>query len=144
MALNEKQIEVFLKEPNVAVIATVTPDGSPHAVPTWYQYEEGDIVLHMGPQSRRYANLQHNNRVVICVDTRMPPYKAVIVEGRAHMEEGAYEGTNSERMRRMAVHYLGEIAGNRYADSIEGQQMVTARVSPQRVTSWDYGRRDDP
>jgi len=42
MALSEKQIEAFLKEPNVAVVATVRPDGSPHAVPTWYQYEEGD------------------------------------------------------------------------------------------------------
>ena len=60
------------------------------------------------------------------------------------MEEGTYEGTNSERMRKMAVHYLGEVAGNRYADSIEGQRVVIARVTPQRVTSWDYGQRDDP
>jgi hypothetical protein len=144
MALSGKEIEAFLKEPNVAVIATVRPDGSPHAVPTWYEYEDGDIVLHMGPQSRRYANLQHNDRVVVCVDTRIPPYKAVIIEGRVRMEEAAYEGTNSERMRRMAVHYLGEVAGNRYADSIDGQRMVIARVSPQQVTSWDYGRGDDP
>lgn len=143
MALSEEEIETFLKEPNVAVIATVRPDGSPHVVPTWYEYEDGDIVLHMGPESLRHGNLQHNNRVCICIDTRTPPYKAVIIEGRARLEEGKYEDTTSERMRRMAVHYLGEGAGKRYADSIEWQRTVIARVSPQRVVSWDYGRRTD-
>jgi PPOX class probable F420-dependent enzyme len=144
MALSDKEIRTFLKEPNIAVIATVKPDGSPHAVPTWYEYEEGDIVLHMGPKSLRYGNLQLNDRVALCIDTRMPPYKAVIINGRARMEEGTYRGKNGERMRKMAVHYLGEAAGNRYADSIEGQRTVIARVTPQQVTSWDYGQRDDP
>jgi len=144
MPLSKKEIEAFLKGPNIAVVATVTPDGSPHAVPTWYEYDEGDIVLHMGPNSRRYGNMKRNDRVTVCIDARMPPYKAVIIKGRARMEEAAYQGTHAERMRRMAVHYLGEVAGNQYADSIEGQPTVIARVTPGRVTSWDYGRRDDP
>lgn len=144
MPMSKEEIEAFLKEPNIAVVATVTPDGAPHAVPSWYEYDEGDIVLHMGPNARRYGNLKRNDRVTVCIDTRTPPYKAVIIEGRARMEEGRYEGDISTRMRRMAIHYLGETAGNLYADSIEWQQTVIARVTPRRVTSWDYGRRDDP
>ena len=60
------------------------------------------------------------------------------------MEEAAYVGKHAEGMRRTAVRYLGEIAGNGYAASIEGQPTVIARVTPSHVTSWDYGRRDDP
>jgi PPOX class probable F420-dependent enzyme len=144
MPLNKEEIEAFLKEPNIAVVATVTPDGTPHAVPTWYEYDEGEIVLHMGLGSRRYGNMKRNDNVTVCIDTRTPPYRAVIIEGRARMKEAAYQGTHAERMRRMAVRYLGDAAGNRYADSIEGQRTVIARVAPSRVTSWDYGRRDDP
>jgi len=144
MPLSKEEIEAFLKGPNVAVVATVTPNGSPHAVPTWYDYEGGEIVLHMGPSSRRYGNMKRNNRVTVCVDTRKAPYKAVVIEGHARMEESTYEGANGERMRRTAIRYLGEAAGNLYADSIKGQPVVIARVTPDRVTSWDYGRSDDP
>ena len=144
MPLSKEEIETFLKEPNIAVIATVAPDGAPHLVPTWYEYDGGEVVLHMGPNSRRYGNMKHNDRVAICVDTRIPPYKAVILEGRARVEEVGYQGSNAERMRRMAVHYLGEVAGNRYADSMEGLPTVVARVTPRHIASWDYGRRDDP
>ena len=35
----------YLKQPNVAVLATVSPSGAPHAVPIWYLYEDGDFVM---------------------------------------------------------------------------------------------------
>jgi PPOX class probable F420-dependent enzyme len=135
MPLSKEQAEAFLREPHIAVLATVRPDGRPHVVPTWYEYDNGEVVLHMSAASVRYGNIQHNNRVALCMDTRTPPYKAVIVEGSAGMEEG----TDDERTRRMAVHYLGEARGNRYADSLRGASVVIARVKPDRFISWDYG-----
>ncbi len=143
MSLGKEEIEAFLREPNVAVIATVTPDGSPHAVPTWYEYDNGEIVLHMGAGSRRYGNIKRNSRVVVCIDTRTPPYKAAIIEGRARTEE-TKPGAEDERTRRMAVHYLGEAVGNRYADAMKGQSPIVAHVSPERILSWDYSRGDNP
>jgi hypothetical protein len=53
-------------------------------------------------------------------------------------------GTDEERSRRMAVAYLGENVGNRYADSLRGESLVVVRVKPERVISWDYGRGDNP
>ena len=140
MPLSKEEIEAFLRQPNVAVVATVGPDGQPHAVPSWYEYDDGQIVLHMGLRSRRYRNLRHNDRVSICVDTKTAPYRAVVAYGRARLEEG----TDDERSRRMAVAYLGEALGNRYADMVRGERLVIVRVRPERIVSWDYGRGDRP
>jgi len=140
MPLSKDEIEAFLRRPNVAVVATVGPDGGPHAVPTWYEYDGGQIVLHMGLRSRKYRNLRHNDRVSICVDTKTAPYQAVVVYGRASLEVGADE----VRLRRMAVAYLGDTVGNLYADTVSGEEIVIARVRPERIVSWDYGRGDRP
>lgn len=140
MPLTEAEIEQFLSQPNIAVVATVEADGRPHVVPTWYDYDGREIVLHMSQRSRRYRNMRGNDRVAICVDTRTPPYAAVVVHGRARTEVG----TDDERSRRMAIHYLGEKAGAGYADSIRGSQMAIAHVVPEKIVSWDYGRGDNP
>ena len=140
MPLTQEEIDEFLRGPNVAVVATVDPDGQPHIVPTWYLYEDGEIVLHTGLNSRKYRNLRQNARLTVCVDTKTAPYKAVVIYGRAKMEIR----TDEEGTRRMAVAYLGEKLGNRYADSLRGQRLVVVRVKPDRVISWDYGRGDRP
>jgi len=140
MPLTQQEIEQFLRSPNIAIMATVRPDGQPHAVPTWYDYQNGEIVLHMGLRSRRYRNLARNDRVTLCIDTRTPPYKAVVIQGRAVIEVG----TDDDCSRRMALAYLGKEVGTRYADGIRGSRMVIARVKPEKVISWDYGRGDNP
>jgi PPOX class probable F420-dependent enzyme len=140
MPLTREEIDEFLRAPNVAVVATVDPDGQPHAVPTWYLYEDGEIVFHTGLRSRKYRNLRRNPRVTLCVDVKMAPYRAVVLYGRATIEVRSDE----ERTRRMAVAYLGEEIGSRYADSLRGERLVVVRVRPERVISWDYGRGDSP
>lgn len=140
MPLSREEIDELLRGPNIAVVATVDPDGQPHAVPTWYLHEDGEVVFHTGVRSRKYRNLRRNSRVTLCVDVKTPPYRAVVLYGRATTEVRADE----ERSRRMAVAYLGEKAGNRYADSLRGEPLVVVRVKPERVISWDYGRGDNP
>ena len=41
------EVEAFLARPNPAVVATLRPDGSPHTVPTWYDWEDGRALLNM-------------------------------------------------------------------------------------------------
>jgi nitroimidazol reductase NimA-like FMN-containing flavoprotein (pyridoxamine 5'-phosphate oxidase superfamily) len=88
----------------------------------------------------RVRNLRQNDRVSICVDTKTAPYQAVVVYGRASLEVGA----DNERLRRMAVAYLGDAVGNLYADTVSGEETVIVRVRPERIVSWDYGRGDRP
>lgn len=140
MPLTPEEIDEFLSRPNVAVIATMDPDGQPHAVPIWYEWTSGEIVVHTGLRSRKYRNLRRNPRVTLCIDEKTPPYRAVVLYGRAEITVG----TDDERTRRLAVAYLGTQSGSAYADSLRGQRMVIVRVKPERIISWDYGKGDNP
>jgi len=140
LPFTQDELDAFLSETRVAVVVTIDPDGQPHAVPTWFEYDNGEIVFHTGLESRKYRNLQRDPRVTFCVDDRTPPYKAVVVKGRVAMEVR----TDEERTRRMAVRYLGERLGNRYADGLRGAVVVVARVLPERIISWDYSKGDNP
>jgi PPOX class probable F420-dependent enzyme len=140
MPLSPDEVDEFLRQPIVAVMATVGPDGAPHAVPTWFDYEDGEIVLHMGSGSRRYRNLQGNSGLTLVVDTKTPPYKVVVAQGRVCLDVG----TDDDRAVRMAVRYLSEEIGRAYAKGVVGTEMVIARLRPDKIVSWDYGRGDRP
>ncbi|MFZ0888641.1 MAG: TIGR03618 family F420-dependent PPOX class oxidoreductase [Candidatus Binataceae bacterium] len=136
MPMREEEIEKLLAKPNVAVVAVTAPDGAPHAVPTWYEYQGGEIVFHTAKSAFKYRCLAHDPRITLCVDTRKPPYKAVILKGRVRMEERL----DDERTERMAIAYLGEKDGRAYANSLKGEKVVVVRFRPTRVISWDYGQ----
>jgi PPOX class probable F420-dependent enzyme len=138
--LSSEELEEFLLRPNVAVVATMDPDGQPHAVPTWYEWSDGEIVFHTGLRTRKYRNLRQNPRVTLCIDEKTPPYRAVVVYGKAELTVG----TDDERTRRCALAYLGPKVGAAYADSLHGQQLVIVRVKAERIISWDYGKGDNP
>jgi PPOX class probable F420-dependent enzyme len=133
-AMTKDQIDQLLSQPNVAVVAVTAPDGSPHAVPTWYEYRAGELVFHTGKDAFKYRCLKHDPRITLCVDTKVPPYKAVILKGRVQMEERV----DGDRTMRMAIAYLGERLGKAYANSLRGEQVVVVSFRPERVVSWDY------
>ncbi len=136
MPMSKPEIEKLLGEANIAVVATTAPDGSPHAVPTWYEYRNGEIMFHTAKTAFKYKCLAHDPRITLCVDTKEPPYKAVVLKGRASMEEKI----DDEGIQRMAVHYLGAKLGEAYAKSSKGARVVVVRFKPERTTSWDYGK----
>lgn len=134
MPMPKDKIEQLLSQPIVAVVAVTAPDGAPHAVPTWYEYRAGEIVFHTAKSAFKYRCLKHEPRITLCVDTKTPPYKAVILKGRVRMEER----TDDERLLRMALAYLGEKQGQAYAKSLKGEEVVVVSFRPGRVISWDY------
>lgn len=61
------ELDEFLAQPNAAVVATVRRDGSPHTVATWYDWEDGRILLNMDEGRIRLANLRRDPRVALTV-----------------------------------------------------------------------------
>jgi PPOX class probable F420-dependent enzyme len=67
---------------NIAHIATLLPDGSPHSVPLWVGVEDGRIVFLTGPGSRKARNLERDARVAISITDREKPFVMAQVRGR--------------------------------------------------------------
>jgi PPOX class probable F420-dependent enzyme len=138
MPLTQTELDEFLSEPNIAVVATTGPSGKPHAMPIWYLWREGKVLFHTGADSKKMRNLRENDRISIVVDTKVAPYKVVIVEGTAAELPG-----DKALGREVAIHYLGEKAGERYAAGSNEPGTLVA-VTPTKIISWDYARESNP
>ena len=71
----------FLKEPHAAVVATVRSDGAPYSAATWYEWDDGRILVNMDFERLRLEHLQRDPRVAITVLDLGDSYRAVTVLG---------------------------------------------------------------
>ena len=55
----------FLIRPNYATISVVRPDGQPISYPTWYLFEDGQIVVNMDDGRKRIEHLRRDPRVAL-------------------------------------------------------------------------------
>ena len=58
-------VEEFLRKPNLAVVATLRPDGSPHTAATWYDLEDGLVLLNMEDTRLRLRFLRRDPRAAL-------------------------------------------------------------------------------
>lgn len=92
-------------EPNVAHLATVLPDGSPHSVPLWIGVEGGRLAFLTGPQSRKARNIERDPRVSISVTDRGQAFTMAQVRGRV---VGRIDGDEAWTIiDRISVKYTG-------------------------------------
>ncbi|WP_426506745.1 PPOX class F420-dependent oxidoreductase [Dactylosporangium sp. McL0621] len=67
---------------NIAHIATVLPDGSPHSVPVWVGWEGDKIAVLTSPRSRKARNLARDPRVALSITERGRPNSTELIRGR--------------------------------------------------------------
>ena len=60
-------IRDFLKQPLIARVTTIDPDGFPHTVPIWYIMDGDDIVIATGPTSRKIRNIRVNPKGAVTI-----------------------------------------------------------------------------
>ena len=138
--MSDEERDEFLREANVAVLGTVNSRGQPHGAPVWYLYDDEVFVVSTGRGSRKHRNAEANPNVSLVVDTKAPPYYAVMVQGTAEIGPAMGE---EERLR-LAIRYLGEDRGRRYVESTRGgdeEQSVTLRITPRSFATYGRPRR---
>ena len=133
--MSEQDREELLKEPNVAVLATVGRGGRAHAAPIWYLYEDGEFIMGTGRGSQKHRNVEAHPEVTLVIDRRSLPYYAVMAQGKAEVGPPL---SDDQRMQ-MAVRYLGEELGRAYIARTSGEGSVTIRLRPRKLIEY-HGR----
>ena len=145
--MDDPAMAAFLDGRYVAVFITTRPDGSPHAAPVWFEYEaggagHGTFRICTDPDSVKVRNLAADpaRRAALCVAAHEPPYRYVFAEGPVALDTAAEAESAPHRLlRRLAVRYLGEDEGNRYADSLKGEPLTMITLSPDRLKWYHEG-----
>lgn len=121
----------FLAEPHIAVIASLNTKGAPHTVTTWYDWEDGRVMLSMDHSRLRLRHLQGDPRVALTVVDSEDFYRHISLLGEVeemHDDEGLAD------IDRLARRYTG--TGYQTRDS----PRVTAWVRVDHWHGWDASR----
>jgi PPOX class probable F420-dependent enzyme len=122
------EIDAFLRKPNPAVIATLRPDGSPHTVATWYDWEEGRVLVNMDASRLRLRFMRRDPRVSLTALDEASWYTHVSVLGRVVSIE---DDSDLSGIDRLATRYTGKPFRKRDA------QRVNAWIEVERWHGWD-------
>ncbi len=122
------EVDAFLRKPNPAVIATLRPDGSPHTVATWYDWEDGRVLVNMDESRLRLRFMRRDPRVSLTVLDEASWYTHVSLLGRVVSIE---EDPTLEGIDRLALHYTGKPFRNRDA------KRFNAWIEVERWHGWD-------
>lgn len=119
----------ILSAPNLGVLATLNPDGSPQTSVVWVGTDGDDVVISSQAGRRKVVNLEGDPRVSLSVFDLADPDRYVEVRGVATVTED--EGRRLAV--RLAEEYEGEGAGEEYLRLPPERVRVTIRITPQRV-----------
>jgi PPOX class probable F420-dependent enzyme len=117
------EVVEFLKKPNAAVIATVRSDGAPYAVATWYDWDDGRLLVNMDFERLRLKHMRRDPRVALTVLDLNDWYHAVTVIGRVvdiRDDKGLVD------IDRLSQRYRGDSYWNR------DRKRITALIEPER------------
>ncbi len=135
MTLDER--EQFLADVHVGVVAVERPGRAPLAVPIWYGYEPGgEVLVWTQADSVKHRLIRDAGRFTITVQDERPPYRYVTVEG----DVTAIEQADDAGVRSVAVRYVGEREGNKFADEYPSASSVVIRMHPKRWLSADASK----
>ncbi len=132
MNANEAQ-EAFLRESNVAVLATVDRRGRAHAAPIWYLYEDSVFVMSTGRGSQKHRNIEANAEVTLVIDRRSLPYYYLTARGKAEIGPALSQADRA----RIASRYLNEEQTRRYLERMAGVDSVSIRLKPRKFIEFN-------
>jgi PPOX class probable F420-dependent enzyme len=134
--VNEEQTS-FAAEPNIAVLSSVGKDNRPHATPVWYLFDDGEFRISIGAGGQKHRNVERNPEVTLVIDRREMPIYALMISGTAEIEPAF---PHEDRLR-LAVRYLGEDIGRRYTEMTAAEEVVSLRLRPRKVITFDSRQR---
>lgn len=134
MTLDDAAIQRFLATKEVALLATVQPDGAPLAMPMWFLHDPASLTMISVEGLQKVRNLRRDPRVCVVAEAGGggADIRGVTVNGRAE-----FLGDGPERralIERFHGKYprLGSLWGGRAMPA----NRVMFKIVPQRTRSW--------
>lgn len=135
MDMTVEEREAFLAGVHVGILAIERRSLGPLALPIWYQYEDGEVIMGMSGDSLKATLLRAAGRATLTVQTETPPYQYVMVTGPVTVADEQRDDFA------MASRYLGPELGRWYADTNPStEHSVVARLRPAKWTTCDFGK----
>jgi len=138
--MTKEQMDSYLNASRIARVATVRPDGRPHVVPIWYEWDGTVLRFDTPPTFQKGKNLLNDQRLAIVVDTTQGGlrYAGVVLEGTARFID------EPEAARLIAERIYARYLGREGVNSPTPQAMIhesehlIVELEPDHLATWDF------
>ena len=140
ISLSQREIDELLEKSFTIILSTLDPRGYPHAVPMWYTFRDGRILMTTYGKSQKALNLQRDPRCSLLVEDGVEygALRGVLIRGRAEVSGDVDEILDALAEIR-TKHGLGGSAPE-IAQALRSHaaKRVLLSIRPERVSSWDH------
>ncbi len=130
--LSPLEIETFLKGPWAARLACIRPDGRPHVVPVWQEWDGENFYIVAWHGSQWATYLRQNDQVSFTIDEPWPPLRRIVVRGNAEVVSDSDQRKVTALLQRMTRRYLGQSSGNTYFGDVD----TVFKIYPASLRGW--------
>jgi nitroimidazol reductase NimA-like FMN-containing flavoprotein (pyridoxamine 5'-phosphate oxidase superfamily) len=132
-----EELAAFLCEAPIARLCTLNPDGTIHIAAAYFKYDHGDIIIGTQDMTHKVRNIKKNPQVTVLIDNQAPPWKGVLIYGRAELD---YEDVVAKRTSIFERYKTPEEARKMAEDLATKFTPVIIRVKPKCMSSYDYSK----
>ena len=125
--LSDEDLHNLFQHRNLAYLATLSKDGSPHVIPVWAELVYDFILINTFESSVKNKNITNDKRIALSVVEQNNPFKMVSIKGR--VIEQVTEGAD-EHLKRLAKKYLGI---GRYYYRKPGHKRIILKIKPEKI-----------
>lgn len=130
-ALDDAQTTDFLAGPWIARLACLRPDGTPHVVPVWQEWDGKAFYVTAWQGSLWAQYVLANPSISLSIDEPWPPLRRVLARGQAlPLQNSDLPGGLKGLLNRLRRRYLGQ---NSPLPVTEWQAF---RIYPDSLTAW--------
>lgn len=136
--LTIEDLDGFLDEPLLAVLATLRSDGSVLLSPVWYEWREGGFNVWVETSNPKARHLRRDPRATIVVAELETPLRGFEVRGTAQF----IDTDVTETAKRIAARYEDDDEAAADAEAQRGRDVIV-RLEPGQVRVWDFADEVD-
>ncbi len=131
-SMNELQISQFLAGPWTARLASIRPDGHPHVIPVWQEWDGKKFRILAWHGSQWVDYVRKNGQVSLTIDEPWSPYRRVVTRGWAEEAKNITPQTQAAIISQMANRYLGQETQGQFLNQVE----TIFTIHPETMRGW--------
>ncbi len=113
----------LIREKQLAHLATVDSDGSPHVTPVWVDTDGKHVIINTAEGRVKHRNILKDPRVSVSIVDRENDYRTLWIKGTAKFDSTGAD----EHIDAMAMKYLGQ---DKYPFRQPGEVRVKVIIEP--------------
>ena len=137
--MTREEIDSLIRDAKIARFCSHNQDGTIHATPVWYKYENGQIIVGTPVASRKARNVRRDGNVTVLIEVSEKGVwpRCVIVYGKAEISEPI---ETVDAVSLFERYMPKEKAEDYWRGLSKLTKWVKITVRPERMASFDYNK----